>query len=181
MCQWLGSEFVQIIACCLYASLNWVVIGSDNGLLPVRPQAIIWTNAGILLIGPLGTNFSEILIGIQTFSIKKLYLKTSSAKWHLFCLGLNELKSECCKFTIGMSTAVMYYNKPMCWRCGLCSLWKMISLQSRDCHIWYRIKTKGSEKRVIYINHKHVDWKKNASLPPSSLYLYRWRRGWCVC
>ena len=29
------------------------VIGSDNGLLPDRRQAIIWTNAGILLIGTL--------------------------------------------------------------------------------------------------------------------------------
>ena len=35
------------------------IIGSDNGLSPERRQAIIWTNAGILLIGPLGTNFSE--------------------------------------------------------------------------------------------------------------------------
>ena len=40
------------------------IIGSDNGLLPGWRQAIIWTSAGILLIGPLGTNFSEILIGI---------------------------------------------------------------------------------------------------------------------
>ena len=38
------------------------IIGSDNGLLPGRHQAIIWTNATILLIGPLGTNFGEILI-----------------------------------------------------------------------------------------------------------------------
>ena len=45
-------------------------IGSDNGLSPGRRQAIIWTNAGILLIGPLGTNFSENLIGIQTFKKK---------------------------------------------------------------------------------------------------------------
>ena len=67
------------------------IIGSDNGLLPGRRQAIIWTNARMLLIGPLGTNFSEILIGIQTFSFKKLHLKTSSAKWRLFCPGLNEL------------------------------------------------------------------------------------------
>ena len=29
------------------ASLNWVIIGSDNGLSPVRPQAIIWTNADL--------------------------------------------------------------------------------------------------------------------------------------
>ena len=40
------------------------IIGSDNGLSPGRRQAIIWTNAGLLLIGPLGTNFSEILIEI---------------------------------------------------------------------------------------------------------------------
>ena len=39
---------------------NLTIIGSDNGLLPGWRQAIIWTNAGILLIGPLGTNFSEI-------------------------------------------------------------------------------------------------------------------------
>ena len=70
---------------------NWF---TDNGLSPVRRQAVIWTNAGILLIGPLGTNFSEILIGIQTFSFKKLHLKTSSAKWRLFCLGLNELRFD---------------------------------------------------------------------------------------
>ena len=67
------------------------IIGSDNGLSPGRRQAIIWTNAAILLIGPLGTNFSEILIGIQTFSFMKMHLKMSSAKWRPFCLGLNEL------------------------------------------------------------------------------------------
>ena len=47
------------------------ITGSDNGLLPGRCQAIIWTNAGILLIGPWGTNFSKILFKIQTFSLKK--------------------------------------------------------------------------------------------------------------
>ena len=36
------------------------IVDSHNGLLPGRHQAIIWTNAGILLTGPLGTNFSEI-------------------------------------------------------------------------------------------------------------------------
>ena len=45
------------------------VTGSDNSLSPGRHQAIIWTNFGILLIGPLETNFSEILIGIQSFSL----------------------------------------------------------------------------------------------------------------
>ena len=66
------------------------IIGSDNGLSPSRRQAIIWTNAGILLIGTLGTNFSEISIEIYTFSFKKMILKMSSGKWPS-CLGLNVL------------------------------------------------------------------------------------------
>ena len=63
------------------------IIGSDNGLSPGQRQAIIWTIAGKMLIGPLGTNFSEILIRIQTFSFKKMHLKMSSAKWQPFVLG----------------------------------------------------------------------------------------------
>ena len=55
------------------------IIGSDNGLSPGRRQAIVWTNAGILLIGPMRTNFSEIIVGIQTFSFRKMHLKMSSA------------------------------------------------------------------------------------------------------
>ena len=70
------------------------IIGSDNGLSPERRQAIIWTNAGILLIGPLGTNFSEILIEIRTFSLKKIRLKMSSAKCCSFRLGLNVLSPD---------------------------------------------------------------------------------------
>ena len=49
-----------------------------------------WTNAGIL-IGPLGTNFSEILTQIHKFSFKKIHLKMSSGKWRPFCLDLNVL------------------------------------------------------------------------------------------
>ena len=51
------------------------IITSDNGLSPSQRQAIIWTNAGILLIRLLGTNFSEILIEIHTSSFKKMHLK----------------------------------------------------------------------------------------------------------
>ena len=68
-----------------------IIIGSDNGLSPGRCQAIIWTNAGILLILTLGTNFSEILSKIDIFSFKKLHLKISSAKWQQICLSLNVL------------------------------------------------------------------------------------------
>ena len=63
---------------------NLTTIGSDNGLSPCWRQAIIWTNAG--------TNFSEILIKIHTFSFKQMHLKMLSGKWQTFCLGLNVLK-----------------------------------------------------------------------------------------
>ena len=68
------------------------IVGSDNGLSPGRRQAIIWTKAEILLIGPLGTNCSEILIEIYTFSFKKMHLEMSSGKWRLFCLGLIQVQ-----------------------------------------------------------------------------------------
>ena len=96
------------------------IIGSDNGMSPEWRQVMIWTNAGILLIWPLGTNFSEILTEIHTFSFKKMHLENgghfvqASIKhslmstcwflcywlvylglvyWHIYTsLGLNELK-----------------------------------------------------------------------------------------
>ena len=67
------------------------IIGSDNGLSPGRCQAIIWTNAGVLLIGPLGTNFSEISIEIHIFSFRKMPLKMSLGNWQPSCLSLNVL------------------------------------------------------------------------------------------
>ena len=60
---------------------NLTIISSDNGLSPGRRQAIIWTNAGMLLIGPLGTNFNEVLIEIHTFSLKKNPFK--NAVWNM--------------------------------------------------------------------------------------------------
>ena len=91
------------------------IIGSYIGLSPDRRQAIIWTNAGILLIGPLGTIFSEILIEILTFSFKKMRLKVSSAKRRPFCLGLNVLSGCLCPIQCGWQMSVetsdnLYYR-----------------------------------------------------------------------
>ena len=66
---------------------NLTINGSDNGLWPGWHQAIIWTNAGILLIGHLGTNFSKILIKIHIVSFKTMHLRRS-AKWQPFCVCL---------------------------------------------------------------------------------------------
>ena len=99
------------------------IIGSDNGLPPGRRQAIIWTNAGILLIGPLGTNFTENLIEILTCSFTKIRLKVSSAKWRPFCLGLNvlmqlsyvvlwaEMQFQSI-YTIDMQECIIFYTAP---------------------------------------------------------------------
>ena len=67
------------------------IMGSDNGLLPGRRQAIIWTNVGMLLIQTLGTIFCEIFSEIPTFLFKKMHLKMSSGKWWPSCHGLNVL------------------------------------------------------------------------------------------
>ena len=61
-------------------------------MLPGRSQAIIWTNDGVVLIGPLGTNYNEISIEIYIFAFKKMHVKMSYAK--SFCLGLNVLISQ---------------------------------------------------------------------------------------
>ena len=67
------------------------IIGSDYGLSPGLRQANIWRNVGILLIWPLGTKFSEILIIDQSsyiFSQENAYAACGMP----FCLSLNELK-----------------------------------------------------------------------------------------
>ena len=88
MQRWLLTHWGRVTHICIG---KLAIIGSDNGSLPDRRQAIIWTNAGLLLIEPLGTNFSEILIEILTFAFKKMRLKVSSAKRRPFYLGLNLL------------------------------------------------------------------------------------------
>ena len=97
--RWIPSQMAGSLMFSL-ALTHWVrvtliyvvkltIIGSNNGLSPRRRQAIIWNNAGILFIGPLGTNFIEILIRIQAFSFREMHLKMSYGKWRPFCLGLN--------------------------------------------------------------------------------------------
>ena len=61
--QWIGSALGQIMACRLFGA-----------------KPFFWTNPGLLSIGPLRTNFSEILIKIKHFSFTKMYLKVPSGE-----------------------------------------------------------------------------------------------------
>ena len=115
-------------------------IGSDNGSLPGRYQAIIWTNAGILLIGTLGSNFREISIEIPILLFKKMHLKMSSGKWRPFCLGLNMLN---------IWERLSWCMQPIITPCGdhfvyAPSHWEM-TVQCNVVSHWQRSYTKGSQ------------------------------------
>ena len=97
------------------------IIGSDNGLSPGRRQAIIWTNAGILLIGPLGKILCEILIETDTISFKKMHLKMSSEKGRSFCLGLNVFSVT---LTFSITKIALL---PMSWILGKLAIFILIS------------------------------------------------------
>ena len=94
------------------------IIGSDNGLLPGRRLAIIWTNVRILLIRTLETNSNEILSEIHTFSFKMMYLKMSSTKWRQCCLG-----HKCVKETF-LSTILSNLPNPFYHKTRISSWWR---------------------------------------------------------
>ena len=102
---------------------NQTIIDSGNGFSLGRRQAIIKTNAGIWLIGPLRLKFSDILVQIHIFSFKKMHLKRSSAKWQPFCLGLNA-------FIFSQDHATSQYVTRQLWLL-ICGILKMI-----DHHIY---------------------------------------------
>ena len=56
-------------------AIIWKANANKGAVAIGIPQTIIWTNAGILLIWPLGTNFSKILMEIQTIPLKKNMLE----------------------------------------------------------------------------------------------------------
>ena len=81
---------------CIRASVTLAIMSSNNGLLPVWHQAIIWTNDGLFLIGPFETNLSEIWIkslwngsyfvkgrGVNVFLDNGNYVRLVS--WSMWC------------------------------------------------------------------------------------------------
>ena len=87
---------------------EFTIIGSDNGLLPIWRQAIIWTNAGLLLIQTLGTNFSEILMCCQCDYFQAGLIHIREIGW-----ACRDLVEECkeihpCVHTCGISCGYMY-------------------------------------------------------------------------
>ena len=75
---------------CLYVPLGFPVLTHWDWVthICVTKLTIIWTSAGMLLIGPLGTNFNEISIEIHILWFKKIYWKMLSGKWRPFVSAL---------------------------------------------------------------------------------------------
>ena len=135
----------------LYIS-TLTIIGSDNSLLSGRRQTIIWTNAGILLIRP--SNFNEILIEFQTFSLKKIHFRISSAKCRPFRLGLNVLTLYC---NLVASNFVPYPSgllhcmiarQPMKWPCGIWIISSELILGLRP----------ANERRRYFVTMSLIGW-----------------------
>ena len=84
-----GNQYAMCLI--MTTSIEGGVICDICGPTLVTAHPTTTTNAGILLFRPLRTNFNEILIEFPTFSLKKMHLKMSSAKWRQFYLGFNVL------------------------------------------------------------------------------------------
>ena len=123
-------------------------ISSDNGLLPGWSLATIWTNARMLLIGPLGTNFSAILIEIYAFSFKQMHLKiflfmkmhfkilsTMAALLLLFFFFLFPWRF--CRRVGGSEICLLWLRGEYGWNHGQCAV----------CHSWWRTSVPGNTGR----------------------------------
>ena len=133
------------------------IIGSDNGLSPGRHQAISWTNVGILLIRTLGTNFSEIIGEIHSFSFSKMHLKMSSAKWRLFGLGLSELSRRNLILFLTACVARVRGDPPLL-QSAMDILWRLRFSRLRQApsrKAWY---SRGPVKSKIIASYVHENF-----------------------
>ena len=122
------------------------IISSDNGLSPGRRQAIIWTNAGILSIGPLKQTSVKFYSKIKQFHWKKIHLKMSCAKSRPFCLGLNVLTGKYQHFYfLGLVRDSVFHNE--CLEAQSES--RTISMQCPECVLNIKIKAPPNLNLVI--------------------------------
>ena len=120
--KWISVNDALIFYRALHFTTHWgrvahiyvsklTMTGSDNGLSPGRRQAIIWARARILLIGPLGTNFSEIVIGIQTFCIQENAFEDVVGKMAAILSRSKSVKSACSRSLTYSSLSVLTSNQ----------------------------------------------------------------------
>ena len=95
------------------------------GLWPVRWQTIIWTNCGMLLIGTLEANFSEILI--QIHNIQKCIWKCLLQHGAL-SIGLNLIRNNWMQKTCTSDVIITVW--PCVFRLEWVLEWNIIAVTS---------------------------------------------------
>ena len=106
------THWVPVMNICIS---KLTIIESDNDLSLGQCQAIIWTNAGILLIQIMGAHFGEILSKLHTVSFKKMHLKLLSGKWHPFlswlqCVKTQQNATNNPLYTWFLRCSILYFN-----------------------------------------------------------------------
>ena len=127
----------------------------------------------MLLIWPLGTNFSDIGITMNTYPYRKISLKMTSLKWRPFCLGLNVLKwhpmpSQPVKWWL--STMVESLNHEimiLLFRLPVCGTWKSKAI------IYFLLSAfKSYRKLLICSGIKEIKSYIEPPPPPSQILLH---------
>ena len=157
--EWINNSILHFLMSVI--TYPYGIIGSDNGLSPIRRQAIIWTNAGLWSIGP----FSEISIKIQSFSFTKMYLKMSSVRWRpfysrgdeLILCGLVQLGHR--YFRQGFSTdqtpshLLNQWWFTVWWTVKNIFLWNLTQIQTS---LWRQNISKCCLKIVFHVVHRNI-------------------------
>ena len=148
---------------------NLASIGSDNGLSPGRRQAIMWTNARILLNWHTGTIFRELLMEILTVSFRKMRLKGSFAKWRPCCLDFNVLMRHYCfdvYYIHGYRSMNGYFRDV-----HVTKLYKSLYIQwEKYKRLWSVHQGKSDERCYVMTSSLlllHFLWRKNNGMLPA--------------
>ena len=119
---------------------DWVSIDSGDGFSPIWRQSITWTSADLQSIGPLGTNFSEIVIEIQTLSF---YIHT----WHVYGVEMykfiNSEEDKMNEKQVELSECMIAFHK----------IPQFLPLQGRS-HLWRNIP----RHRCLVFTNLHLLW-----------------------
>ena len=125
----------------IYASANYPSLVHKMAYREThRRQAIIWTSAGILLLGHSRTNFNDMFFEIQALTLKEIYLKISSAKLRPFCVGISLLSARFDSFrervqgtplnicthttTLHLIYNMLFIHKIRCWHHAWPGIWR---------------------------------------------------------
>ena len=101
--------------------------GSDNGLSPGRRQAIIWTIAGILLIRPLGTNFSEISYQNSNTFIQHEHISQ-------FSFISNSTITPVAEIRASHRLIIIYFQGHCCWYVATAGIQGLYSLSGKTSY-----------------------------------------------